>query len=956
MRATIGMLGTGLVTYMQNQMWRGAMKAASERGARLIYYPTINLNSWPPFPPEPKALFDLVDGRLVDGLLVWYAGIFEGLGVRDARLFFRRYGSIPLVTIGGPLPDRPDLSVDNYRGTRACVDHLIEAHHRRSIAAIRGPAGHPDADQRYRAYADSLSAHGLPLDGRRVAEIPFEIQGVDRNATRAVDRWLSDPGLPIDAIVAASDYMALAAIKAIEARGLRVPEDIAVVGFDDVEDSQASAPSVTTVRQPFFEMGYRAVEIVLDAMGGGEAPLRTLVPPQLVLRESCGCLSDSTRPPRGDRDGIGAASQELGIPAERLDGLLDRLGRALPVGPGGGPTDRSEVFLAPLRRLLFDSTQSDFAEAAWQDAVGALGRRLSEARGSGIGPDGEALLERARVLVAEAAHRSRIKQRIELQEQSERMRQISEALITAFDEPLLIETLHRQLPQLGFPSFYLSLYARPEAPSGSARLILAYERGGPVDLPPEGAEFPSGLLFPGSRERPGGSLVVEPLYFRDEQIGILVLEPGPTDGPIYENLRAQISSALQGSKLLKQVQRHALGLEREVAERTAELTNTVDRLKVEISERRRAEKALSLASFAIGRVSDAIFWISPDGSISDVNDAACLLLGYERRELVGRPMAGIDAAFRGLPWAQAWERISRGDSSLRESVLLSRGGGEIPVEAMDNYIVFEDITLVCSVVRDIRRRKENESAIRGLNEDLERRVAERTRQLEEANGELESFAYSISHDLRAPLRAIDGFSAILSDEFGGTLPREAADYLGRIRYNTLRMGRLIEDLLSFSRSGRSEIHLESVDSVALVKQVIADLSLSEDTGAVDFIVDESLPPCRADPAMLRQVWTNLVSNAVKYSSTRERARVEITHALEEGRIVYRISDNGVGFDMRWADKLFGVFQRLHSLQEFEGTGIGLAIAKRIVKRHDGDIAAFSAPGKGATFSFYLGTG
>ena len=172
---TLGLLGTDLVTLMQNQVWQGAVKAAQVHEARLVYYPVISLSSFPPFNPHTKVLFDFVDARYMDGLLVWYAGIVEGIGLDHGITFFDRYQGLPLVTIGGRLKNRPDLSIDNYQGVRLAVEHLIKVHSRKHIAMIRGPKGHPDADERYRSYVETLQAHTLPakprLCGRNVIRV-----------------------------------------------------------------------------------------------------------------------------------------------------------------------------------------------------------------------------------------------------------------------------------------------------------------------------------------------------------------------------------------------------------------------------------------------------------------------------------------------------------------------------------------------------------------------------------------------------------------------------------------------------------------------------------------------------------------------------------------------------------------------------------------------------------------
>lgn len=254
--------------------------------------------------------------------------------------------------------------------------------------------------------------------------------------------------------------------------------------------------------------------------------------------------------------------------------------------------------------------------------------------------------------------------------------------------------------------------------------------------------------------------------------------------------------------------------------------------------------------------------------------------------------------------------------------------------------------------REIADRRRAEEAVRALNAELEQRVAARTEQLEAANKELEGFSYSVSHDLRAPLRGIDGFSRILQEEYGTRLDAEANRIITIVRDNCRTMGQLIDDLLAFSRLGRKPLSTEKVDMGQLVGDVIRDMANMPDEH-IPAIEVEPLPIVQCDKALIRQVWFNLIANAVKFSSVRNDPKIRVWAERKEQRIVFAVSDNGVGFDMEYYDKLFGVFQRLHQAEEFAGTGVGLATVKRIVVRHGGQVWAEGKPGEGATFYFAL---
>jgi light-regulated signal transduction histidine kinase (bacteriophytochrome) len=284
---------------------------------------------------------------------------------------------------------------------------------------------------------------------------------------------------------------------------------------------------------------------------------------------------------------------------------------------------------------------------------------------------------------------------------------------------------------------------------------------------------------------------------------------------------------------------------------------------------------------------------------------------------------------------------------------LKKDGSEFPLELSISTWTTGEHTFYSGIIRDITERKRTEEEIRRLNEALTQRVVE----LDAGNKELQAFSYSISHNLRTPLRALAGFSGVLLEEHTPHLPAEAQHYLQRIQDNAQNMGRMIDDLLALMYVSRQPVHFQTISPASLVGQALDELRDAQEGRRVAISLGD-LPVCRADPAMLRQVFRNLLSNALKFTRRRAVARIEIGHreAALPGELVYFVKDNGVGFDMQYANKLFGVFEHLHPLKDYEGTGVGLAIVRRIIQRHGGRVWAEGAVDQGATFCFTVADG
>ncbi|HEV2778334.1 MAG TPA: substrate-binding domain-containing protein [Actinophytocola sp.] len=519
-RPTIGLVTANIHLGVGATLWSGVLAAARRHDVNLICFPGGEVQATD---RPPNSVYDLVAPDLLDGLICWASTLGLPEGHERATRLARRFGRLPTVSVNGTLGDDRPLTLDGYRGTATAISHLIAVHRRRKLAFIRGPNANPVTVQRYRAYTETLARHRIPLD-RTLVSAPVDFR---RDAGAAAMRVLLDarglrPGLDFDAVVACSDFLAADALRVLAERGIRVPEDVSVVGVNDSPEARLADPPLTSVSLPFAELGELAVETLLCRLGELPAPQTPTPASTLVIRRSCGC------------PGTPIADDPTG---------LDRIpeaARAELLAAFDGPADR---FLGEVDRMVRAWATSSHQIEAWDAALAALHRQA---------PAGaEHLLATARLVVAEAGRRLLEYERWQADQTARQLRELGSALSSVVDMPAMHGVLERQLPGLGIPRWHLAL-----------------DSSAPLDA-----------VLPADRRY---SMVAEPLYVHDELLGFGLFEVGPPDGGVYRALGDQIGAALKEINLFGEVRAARDAAEKANRVKTTLLSSVSDELRTPV--------------------------------------------------------------------------------------------------------------------------------------------------------------------------------------------------------------------------------------------------------------------------------------------------------------------------------------------------------------------------------------
>ncbi|MBN1440934.1 MAG: substrate-binding domain-containing protein [Anaerolineales bacterium] len=995
-RPTIGLLigRVGDIGYAAT-VWPGVAAVAEERDVNLICFVGGMMNLVQEYDVSRNVVYDLVSPQNVDGLVALSGSVGQFTGPDHLRRFYESFHPLPVISIAMELEGFPSVLVDNYGGMRRAVDHLIETHGFRRIAFIRGPETSPEAEIRYRAYRDALEGHGLEFDPDLVEEGDF----LSFAGREAVESLVGRKQAQFEAVVSANDAMAISALDALQEHGLRIPEQVAVVGFDGLEETRYVVPPITTVRQPFNEQGRKAAELLLDRLAGKPVPEKVLLSTELIVRRSCGCFTSARevpaaeqgRPSRAGKNPTAAARRRKtqsemeaaaagaseGLPPGWAGDLYDALTKS---GPRTNPWGK---FLSAWEDVLRQVALEGGEVMRWHGVLAALRRTAPplprrKGRSSGRGDWGT-----AEMLIGEIAQWAQANRRFRSGWHSlDFLTRISDPLMTAFDVGRLTDAVVQGLSELGIHSCYLSLFDFPDgkegkAPSEWSRLILAHNQRGRVALESGGRRFPSRELVPkdilAAEDR--FAFVLESLHFRDEnQFGFILFGPLQTEvRQLREVLTRQIGTALKGAALVQEQRRAEEQLradkqrELDFQERLrillevgnelsrAESKDILCRRAVELGRSRLGFDRLGIwfRSLEPGYI-EGSFGTDGEGRIVDERGTRIPIEGLHLNILYQtRPVA--------ILWKDAVVRDSRGSILGRaDQVQAAMWTGENVVGFLtaDNLLRHREVTdqdreilnLFASNLGYLSSRIQAEEALKLYSERLQEMVEERTRELRQAQENLVrqeklavlgQLAATVSHELRNPLATLRVSAADL-DRKVRDKGLNAERPLDRIQRNISRCDNIITELLDYARMPAPD--LRPVDFDGWLNRLLDEQALPPGITLVREIA--SGETVALDPERFRRVVINLVDNArqaMQNSASESGRRILTVRSKSDGDgAVLEVDDTGPGISAEVMERLF---EPLFSTKGF-GVGLGLAIVKGIVEQHGGEVRIASRPGDG----------
>jgi DNA-binding LacI/PurR family transcriptional regulator/serine phosphatase RsbU (regulator of sigma subunit) len=585
-RKVVGLFTDWLKDPYQNYIMSAVAQACAEHDANMLCFAGGHLDPLDSVWARRNILYEFAGPHNLDALVVMGANVGTLVGPLRLKQYLDRFPLPNVISLAYELPNTPSILVDNRVGLRYAIEHLVSVHGRRRIAFIRGPVENTEAEERFSVYRQVLAEHNIPFEDRRVFVGDF----LRPSGMRAMQAIL-DSNVELDAVVAANDLMALGALEVLKSRGRKVPEDVALVGFDDVDEARLAMPQLTTVRQPFRTLGRVAVEAALKLAAGLPVANVLTVPTQVVIRRSCGCAANSwdetelypgSIPPTATHEEIrqrfleGFATLEgegISIDEETAIGLFEAAFREIDSGVTGDFAQRlADVIRSHSPELLLP----------WNRLITVLSRALhSWVRDNATRRErSDRIARQVRSSIGDIAELAQGSQRVRLQRLTLELSEISKALTGSMNFEGIYSALDAHLANLGISRSYLSLYTDPAAPTARAKLVWSHGDDDPDHLGSLGRAFETNRLVPfdslfGNRLT---NVILEPLFFEREQLGLIALEMGPQEGVIYEAIRDQVSGAIRGAHLVERMideAKRRQHLEKEQAEREMKIAANI---------------------------------------------------------------------------------------------------------------------------------------------------------------------------------------------------------------------------------------------------------------------------------------------------------------------------------------------------------------------------------------------
>ena len=570
---TIGVLTAWLNGPTEINLWHGVADRALERNVNLICF-SGGIPHWhEQYEAQKNILFNIPNTENVDGLLIWANILSHTLDRNNLQDFCLRYAPLPVISMGMILPSISSIQIDMRAGMRKLLSHLIEVHGRRKIAFIRGLEVSQDAEERYQAYIETLKHYNIPVDSNLILSGDFRRY----SGAAAIKQLIADHHIAFDALVSANDNMAIGAAQALQAQGIHIPDDVLVAGFDDIEETRAITPTLTTVRAPWHLLGSNSVDLLLSKLANNPLPDQILLETELICRQSCGCQHTAIEPQSDsnheagfllERKGmveISSRTEQTGL-LQAIDRILAVLAPTYSVDPDWShklidgflndvsSRDGAGNRFIPVLTEILSQMPSGIEILEWQEVLNVIRAKI-DCLFSSMHETLKAhdLLEDGYSVLGEMAHRQQLSQRLEAVDQTSRLNRIVQTMSTTYDTETLMKLIALELPGLGIQSCFLSLYDEKGDNPAWSRLILAVVAGDRLSLDRNGIRFPTNQLVPPNLlpEDRRFAFDVEALYFQEEQIGFVMFEIGPRNGDVYATLRGHLSSTLKSAELVQ---------------------------------------------------------------------------------------------------------------------------------------------------------------------------------------------------------------------------------------------------------------------------------------------------------------------------------------------------------------------------------------------------------------------